>query len=338
MKDLNPVAAGVLRAAGGLLSPGGRRGSLAVLIFHRVLPEPDPLMPGEPDQKVFAAQMRLLRGLFNVLPLSEAVDRLASRSLPARALSITFDDGYRDNLENAAPILRRLGLPATFFISTAFIEGGRMWNDTLIESIRIAPETLQLDDLGLGSHRCNSWTSRRDVIHALIDRTKYLHPDERLRLVGEIAARVRLKPSDSMMTEQQLRELCGLGMELGAHTVNHPILTSVTADVAREEIAFSRRRLVDITAQPISLFAYPNGRPVRDYAAEHVRMVRQLGFRAAVSTGWGYARSYTDIMQIPRMAPWDRTSLRYAARILKSAVDRDAPSVAVDGKASTVPG
>src|SRR5206468_3278604 len=130
------------------LSPQGARGRLTVLIFHRVLPEFDPLMPDVHDAHQFDAVCRSLRRWFHVMPLDLAARRLAERSLPARSLAITFDDGYADNLEVALPILLRHGLTATFFVSTGFLDGGRMWNDTVIEAVRrTAHQELDLRDI-----------------------------------------------------------------------------------------------------------------------------------------------------------------------------------------------
>ena len=116
---------------------------LLILTYHRVLEAEDPLRRGEITQHAFAKHLRVLRRWFNVLQLSKAWRRTRDRTLPARAVAITFDDGYADNAELALPILRHEGLPATFFVATGFLDGGRMWNDTIIESLRVAvPGTL----------------------------------------------------------------------------------------------------------------------------------------------------------------------------------------------------
>ena len=101
-----------------LLSPGGRRGRLSILIYHRVLARDDPFAPWGIGAEGFTAQMAALRNHFNVIPLSEAIARLRSGSLPPRAAAVTFDDGYRDNLTVALPILRRYGIPATVFVAS----------------------------------------------------------------------------------------------------------------------------------------------------------------------------------------------------------------------------
>ncbi|TMH02351.1 MAG: hypothetical protein E6H67_15150, partial [Betaproteobacteria bacterium] len=89
-----------------ILSPEGSRGRLTILIFHRVHERPDTLFPNEIHADVFRERMRWIRSSFNVLPLDDAVTALAQGNIPARALAITFDDGYADNFTVALPILR----------------------------------------------------------------------------------------------------------------------------------------------------------------------------------------------------------------------------------------
>ena len=126
----------MIRTAARWLSPGGTRARLSILIYHRVLPEPDGLFPDVPDLKRFEQELHWISRWFHVLPLDEAAARLEAGSLPPRAAAITFDDGYADNATVALPALQRAGLSATFFIATSFLDGGRMWNDTVIESVR----------------------------------------------------------------------------------------------------------------------------------------------------------------------------------------------------------
>lgn len=313
----------MLRAGARLVSPGGRRGSLLVLMFHRVLPHPDPLLPDEPDAATFAAQMDLVAELFNSIGLAEAIERLACGSLPPRAVAITFDDGYANNLEVAAPILAARGLTATFFIATGFIEGGQMWNDAVIEALRCAPEDFDLGELSLGRLHLPDVAARRKAVDELLRRLKYLEPQERLRQTEAIVARAGLPQTEwPMMTESQLRRLAALGMEIGAHCVTHPILARVPPKSARWEIAESKARLETILGMPVRTFAYPNGRPGTDYGPEHVAMVREAGFATAVSTAWGAAVTDTDRHQVPRIAPWDKSALKYGLRMVRSFVSR----------------
>lgn len=293
---------------------------LTVLVYHRVLREHDPLRPGEPTTEAFEARMRWLAEAFAVLPLADAVQALAAGRLPRRAACITFDDGYADNHEIALPILRRLGLPATFFVASGYLDGGCMFNDLVIESLREAPPpVLDLVDLGLGRHALVSDAQRRDAAGRILERLKYVEPERRDALAREIAERCMApRPGELMMSAAQVRALHEAGMSIGAHTVSHPVLAEIPLHTAREEIAQGRSRLEAITGAPVRLFAYPNGKPVRDYGPEHVALVRELGFAAAVSTAWGAARAGDDPFQIPRFTPWDRPNWRFALRIARS--------------------
>ena len=306
-----------------ILSPPAGRARLSVLIFHRVLPAPDPLFPGEVDSRQFDQIVGWLRAWCNVLPLDEAVLRLRAGTLPARAAAITFDDGYADNHEQALPILRRHGAHATFFIATGFLDGGRMWNDTVIEAVRgFAGNCIDLKGLDLPADQGpSSWpvetlAQRRSTIAAIIGKIKYAAPAQRLVLAEQVAAQLAtVLPSNLMMSSDQVRGLRHAGMQIGAHTHNHPILARLAAGPAHDEIARSKTTLESLLGEPVNLFAYPNGRPGQDYSAESVEIVRELGFTAAVSTATGAANAATDPLQLPRFTPWDRTKTRFGLRL-----------------------
>lgn len=211
------------------------------------MPQPDPLFPDEIDAARFDAILGWLRSWFNVLPLDEAAQRLKDGSLPARAAALSFDDGYADNHDIALPLLQKHGLPCSFFIATGFLDGGRMWNDTLIESIRLSTKPL-LDLRGLedcrgddlGRHALGDVASRRAALKRLIERVKYLAPASRLACVAAIAERAEVHPPDDlMMSSEQVRGLRRAGMQIGAHTVNHPILATLDASEAADEMARS---------------------------------------------------------------------------------------------------
>lgn len=303
-----------------LLSPGGSHGRLSILIYHRVVIQPDPLFPDECDAQRFDQQLRQLAACFNVIPLSEAVRALARGTLPPRAACITFDDGYADNAEVALPILQRHGLPATFFVAAGFLDGGRMWNDTVIELVRRVPgESLDLSGIDLGQFEIGSIPQRRQTITNLIDKLKYLPMGSRQEKVDEMCALIpAIPPDDLMMTSNQVRALHASGMEIGGHTVNHPILARTDDSMGSAEIANGKEMLEDIIRGQVRLFAYPNGKPGRDYMRQHPEMVKRLGFDAAVSTAYGTATLGSDLYQLPRFTPWDRSQLRFSLRMAQN--------------------
>lgn len=301
-----------------LLSPAGAGARLSTLIFHRVLPAPDPLFPDEMHASRFDAVCSWLANWLNVLPLDVAVGRLKAGTLPARAACITFDDGYADNCRIAMPILRRHGLTASFFIATGFLDGGRMWNDTIIESVRrCRADTFDLEPLGLGKLDIGSTESRRNTIATLLRKIKYLPIKERIDIGAQLArlAQVQL-PGNLMMTSNEVKAMHQAGMQIGAHTVSHPILARLDDTQARHEIQESKVLLEHLLDTRIGLFAYPNGKPGLDYVPKTVEIVRSLGFDAAVSTQWGTSRNGDDAFEMRRFSPWDVSKLRYGARLL----------------------
>ena len=138
------AAAGLHHA--GLLSPltravgyVRREPAFPILTYHRVNDDGDPFFSALPTA-VFERQMRHVARHYRVLPLEDLVERLQRGGLPRNALAITFDDGYRDNLTHAAPILARLGLPATIFLATGFIGTAEVpWFDRLAQGLKKSP-------------------------------------------------------------------------------------------------------------------------------------------------------------------------------------------------------
>ena len=299
---------------------------LSILVFHRVLAQPDPLFPGELDSAQFDQLMCTVSRAFTVITLGQAMRSLAAGSLPSRALVITFDDGYADNCEVALPILRRHGLAGTFFVASGFLNGGRMWNDTIIETLRLATvPSIDLSEFGLGARTLDGPAQRRSAIDAMLQVVKYQAPEQRtvsLRRLATLAGYPVL-PDDLMMTTDQLRSMHRSGMEIGGHTIGHPILTTLPDDEARAEIDGGRRALQELIDAPVDVFAYPNGVPDRDYDVRHVDMVRSLGFLGAVTTARGAAGPRGDRFQLPRYSPWGANVAQWSARLVVSRTRTD---------------
>jgi len=306
----------------------GRQGSsaLSILIYHRVLPAPDPLFPDIPDISRFTRQLRWIRDWFEVLPLGESIERLYTSSLPARALSITFDDGYADNATVALPALLAAELNATFFVASGFLDGGCMWNDAIIDAVRTCPMTsLDLRSMGLREYSLTDTSERRAVIEAILNAIKHLDPVVRQEQVDWIVEHIGCRTArDLMMTSQQVKELRQAGMTIGGHTVNHPILAAIAPEEARREICECKEQLEAIIGERVSLFAYPNGQPRHDYTEVHVRQVREAGYDAAVTTAWGRSKVETDRYQLPRFTPWQASRLGFGLELVRNSFRRAA--------------
>lgn len=292
---------------------------LSILFYRRVLAGPDPLFPEQIDALRFEQQIRVLTRWFNVLPLSDAVRRLRERTLPGRAACIAFENGYADNASVALPILQRYRVPATFFVASGFLDGGCMWKDAVIDVVRSATgDRLNLTSSGFATYDLGCPVRRRAVIDMLIDTLGRLPHGERLERIRSMARSF----APTMMTSDEVLALHRSGMEIGAQTVSHPVLTSISNADARAEIANGRARLQEIIQAPVRLFAYPSGKPGQDFEVRHVHMLRSQGFDAAITSASGAARHDTDPMLLPRFTPPERGAtgllLRMACNLVRT--------------------
>jgi peptidoglycan/xylan/chitin deacetylase (PgdA/CDA1 family) len=276
---------GLLPAAGALF--GGRR--LTVLAYHRVVEHDDPgfdtycrnvsATPGE-----FARQMDYAAEHFHPVSLDQveaSVD--GGPRLPVRPLLVTFDDGYRDNLAAALPILRERGIPMAVFLATGFIGSGRAFPWDLaawcFHHTRLTGASLPVT----GDRSWAAPADREKVLADWLETLKRRPEAERAEAMDALPECLGVSPpagafSDLCLSWAEVRRMAAEGVAFGAHTEGHPILTRVSADRARQEVAGSKHRIEDELGSPVSAFAYPNGgRADVDRAA--VRLLDETGFR-----------------------------------------------------------
>ena len=302
-----------------LVSGLGKKKKLFILIFHRVLDEPDFMRPGEVDKHVFSWQMQLLAKYFNVLPLADALERLDKGELPSRAVCITFDDGYADNYLNALPILKQHNFSATFFIATGYLNGGTMWNDQVIETLRnFTDAQLDLRKIKLGIYNTQTETEKLQAAEQIILQIKHFPPRQRMEYTAYIASFDKGLSDELMMTDEQLVKLYQSGMEIGGHTVTHPIMAKISGKQLKTEILDNKNTLRALLNTDIRFFAYPNGKLGQDYLFEHVNLIKGYGYQAAVSTQWGVTGRDSDRFQLPRFTPWDQHPVKFMGRLIMS--------------------
>jgi len=314
----------IMRNMLSLLSPAGPGGRLSVLLFHKVPVHADPLAPGELDLARFEQMLDVVGANANVLPLSEASAALERGTLPARAVALTFDDGYAEWIDNVAPALLRRGMPATFFITTGQFEGGVLWHERILAAVRALPAQGAQLPAGLALFSdLDAPGCRERLVEQLQERLKYAPLNQRLDAIAQLesqACRPLILPPGFDATS--VRTLHGKGFEIGAHTVHHPILNECTAQQARAEIADCKAELEGIIGGPVHAFAYPNGRPGRDFSHEHVAMVKAAGYRTAVTTSIGVAKAGADPFQLPRFTPWGLSDDRIAFQLARNMLTR----------------
>lgn len=240
----------------------GQRDALTVLCYHRVLPQPARAAYHDADLVVtpeaFGQHCAFLAAHFKVLPLGEAMARWQKgERFPRPLLSITFDDGYRDNAVYALPVLRAHGLRATFFVIAGLVDSRELpWYDT-------AGAALQ--QLGVAG------------VKQEIARAKQLAPAERAQWVEKLreeAGLLQEHAENGIMSSAELRAIAAAEHEIGAHSLTHPILTQCDDRALEEETLHARDLLRSITGQEVAGFCYPNG----DHDARVVAALQRAGY------------------------------------------------------------
>lgn len=244
--------------------------------------------------RTFERQMRMLADRYVVVPMAALVERLvAAEPFEPRTVAITFDDGYMDNFRFAMPVLARLGLPATIYVTTGAIGNGwAFWPSRLRCALMRAPKSrLVLDDQPVD-------LASRDTRAAAVDRltlsAKRLPVAERDALVDRVVAAAGVEPPPQargwFMGWEELRAVMAAGLSIGAHTLTHPILTVQAPEVAASEISGSRTALQQGLDAAIDHFAFPNGGGVINHDDRTAALVRGAGFRSASTSVAGPVR------------------------------------------------
>lgn len=291
----------------------GQGNYLSVLIYHRVLDEKDPYRMETIDVKQFSTQMDWIRKHFVVLPLFEAVELLKQNKLPKRALSITFDDGYIDNLTVAAPLLKSKGLTASFYVSGNMFNAPGIWLDQMIEAVRAT--NLAKIEVGGKVFPLSQVEDKQAFLFFYENYFKSipLHQAEKqlLELVDELSGGQSAAPVRLNMSENEVCQLHKMGMEIGSHGLNHKILSSIPVEEAENEIHKSKSIIESVIHSEVKGFAYPNGKYPGDFESHHREFVKQSGYSYALSTNYGCSDRNDDLYALKRFTPWKPSKIGF---------------------------
>ncbi len=265
-----------------------KRRRLLVLMYHGVVEEPlAPFCWHQLPLAEFRAQIDWVAGRFNVLPLDEALARLADGTLPANACAITFDDGYRSNVALAEPILEERGLSATVFLPTDAITKGRLlWPDRSYLAL-----TLQ----GAGSAKI-AWT---------LDQLKAMPRAKKDARVVALTARTELEAASQarafrLLDWGEVRAARERGvLSFGPHATTHEILSRCEDDEVRRQVQGSVDALRKETGVEATVFAYPNGR-AQDFDDRARAALQEAGVRFALTTMEGRNGRDADLLALRR--------------------------------------
>jgi peptidoglycan/xylan/chitin deacetylase (PgdA/CDA1 family) len=294
----------VARAARGLVTQ-----EVPILAYHRVLDGwsegsfPFDLELISATTREFRWQMEFVARHYNPITFSQLISATdGDGSLPPRPLIVTFDDGFDDNFHNAFPILRELGVPATFFISTSYIGQHRtFWFDWFY---RLCQQQLKKGGVQFGQisvAQTHTPHAMQEAMGKLFAHAKSL-PDELLR--ERLTALEREAgetypeggyPESRPMTWDHVRQMAAAGMEFGSHTATHPILTNLKPDALQNELSSSRAELEAQLNRPAAVLSYPNG-DINAFSADVIAAAKNAGYRFATSyiNGTNHLRKLND--------------------------------------------
>jgi len=293
--------------------PSGR-----ILYYHRVNDDRDPFFPSMPLE-VFERQMRHLARNYKVVSLAGLVEHLSSGP-PEPVVAVTFDDGYRDNHDNAFPVLERYAIPATIFLSTGSVDSGEpLWFEVLAAALKTSGrEFLDLEADVPRRFWMRTADERVRANNELFTILRRLPDDERRQrlhlILQALAPPAPLERTNMMLTWDQVRYLKQRGIDFGGHTVTHPYLSRLTDAQVSWQISECKRRIEAELQQPVAHFAYPNGRE-EDFSAWNKQLIRDAGYRAAVTTVWGPNFRTTDPMELRRGQPWEEDEALFAYKM-----------------------
>lgn len=309
--------------------------SLAVLTYHRIgYPDRTEGLDGDvidttPEE--FAEQLEVVKAHGTVVSMSDVRLFQKGRKLPPNPVMITFDDGYVDCSKVAAPILRRAGVPATFFIPTAFPGAGSLfwWDRVSLTMHRCTRDRVELsyprplelhprtDPVGAARRVCK-------MIKATpgIDLTPLWDDLERATGVTISASEERAIADRTIMSWDEIRALDAAGMEVQSHAHSHLVLNTLSPEGARRDLERSSEVLRDMMGRPTRSVAYPVG---YELAGAHKRAPEAAGFELGFTNNTGLCSlDRFDPMNVPRVA-MDVSSAGAFFKVLLLLGDRRSP-------------
>jgi peptidoglycan/xylan/chitin deacetylase (PgdA/CDA1 family) len=290
----------------------------SVLVFHSLPADVYDPVAGMPYAKKFELVLDTIQEHFEVVPLAEVLQRLRQGRSTGGTVSITFDDGYLDWSGTVCPILRRRNLPATFFVTTSQLCGEALWSERVSRVVQKSRgDILEVPHTAFSPIAIGTIEQRLVAADRLTSFLKYLRVPFRDNFITQMEERNGYKiPRTEIFDEAHLRTIHRQGFDIGSHTVNHPILTYCDENEALLEIKNCRECLQSMLDAEVPHFAYPNGKPMADFSARDIRLVKLAGYSGAVTTAFGSTFAMTSPYQVPRFTPWGKTRSQTSRQLI----------------------
>ncbi len=292
------------------------RNGVRILMYHRF-----------PAQSALEQQCAHLKKYYRPVSLTEIGWWLRQkRDTPQQAVVFTVDDGYRDFFVNAFPVLAAYSIPALVYLATDMIDQRScLWVDwvrILFRAVRWDEVSLDLPGKGVVSFRTASPEDKERSAGEVKEHLKRIPNANRVRFVEQLPGLLGLDAIPAVPEEYaplqwgEVRQMAKGGIEFGAHTCSHPILTRLeTRDAVREELAGSKRRIEQELGAPVLHFCYPNGN-AGDFGDQTVEVAEECGFLTAVTGLKGVNFAGADPFRLLRIhqEPWN-PPIRFAQQV-----------------------
>jgi peptidoglycan/xylan/chitin deacetylase (PgdA/CDA1 family) len=298
--------------------PAFGKPAVIILCYHRVASERNEWLNVYPDEDGFRWRMQAIQDLVPIEDLESSLDALSQGVLGRTVAAVTFDDGYKDNIDVAFPILRELGIPATFFISTGFLGSKGLIGERLRQAFVTTRESqLMVPELQDKPFTWSDNGGRMETMKQVNQVLKYMPWRDRERLADIIVEQLSSADDGSgMMTTADLVTLDAAGMKIGCHSHMHLIGSLVSDEEFSRDLETSKLVLATTLKKPITMFAYPNGKAPKDYHPRHLSLVAEAGFRYGITTNTAIVKPGFDPFSVPRFTPWDSNRLKFTLRVV----------------------
>ncbi|MBU0993966.1 MAG: polysaccharide deacetylase family protein [Proteobacteria bacterium] len=305
-----------------------------ILVYHRFCDQSDPA-PYKIDGKTFKWQLNQIVKKFQIISLNEYIEFITeNREIPENLVIITVDDGYFDFYQIAYPIIKDMNIKVTLFSTVNFIDKKIwMWPDRITYALEKTnrkqfvfsfEKKRFICDLSSIDSTLISWKAFSDYCIKVEDKKKW-------DLIGELEKYLDMDtpniplPEYSSVTWKQLAEMNAHGVEIGSHTINHPILSKISEEDLYQEVHLSKKILEEKLDCEVKTFCYPNSYP-GDINDAVIEQVKAAGYKGAVFGG--LPSSLTDLYTLPRIGVerdsnkflWKFTGMEYVIPYLKKSI------------------
>lgn len=296
-----------------------RKNKIIILMYHRIFDIQNHEIDIDVDYLIipeeFKRQIEYISRNYNIISFDNFIEYYENKTkLPKNSIIITIDDGYKDCYTNVYPTLKKYKVPAMFFIATDYIDSQELyWWDKVAYGINNT-DLLSFSVPELGAYTLENPVKRPKVKREICKKLRRVSEENKNRIVSELLHILKVEfdsiNKDLFLTWEEIKEMGENGMDFGAHTCSHAILTKVPYEQAEYEIMESKRVIESQINKKVNFFSYPSG-TINDFNDKIKEFLNRNGLMAAVSTIYGINRlnRETDLYSLKRIDINDNTSI-----------------------------